>query len=611
MSFFMSRKKTTRRTSPFRSAILEALETRVLMSLSGNQLFPSDNPWNHNISGAPVAANSATLVSSIGASKPLHPDFGSGLFNGGQIGIPYNIVSGTQPKVNVVIDAYPGESDLVPVPIPSNAVIEGDPLPSAQNTADRHLLVYDKDNNIDYELFNTHRPSEEPDGQWHADSEAVWYMNQDYFRTPGFGSADAAGLPILTGLVRDDEVLTQGVINHALRFTVPQTQRAYVWPANHYASISTNTALPRMGERFRLKQSFNISGFSAADQVILTALKNYGMMVADNGGSWFLSGAPSDNWSNDDLHTLTQVLGSNLEAVDLTPVVSSLDTTTGSTSGGTSVTLHGVNYTGDAGQLQVYFGGVAATNVTVTNDNTLTATAPAHAAGTVDVTIVTPYGTSVSSSADKFTYAATGVTVSGNASNNVIYLRRDGSNLDEWIDASQPGQGTPTHVDSFAGASSLSIQGGGGSDAIIIDQTGGNIFTTPTAVANAGGSVALTVLGTTGANSLSINGAAGTLTFDSATLNYSNVASIEYFDTSGNDTLESNGGGIAVTLDATDMDDITIDSGTVTINIVQAGTVYSPPTTAKAAVTPKRHAPAHRLTYPKRSTMTIAASLVR
>ena len=580
------------------------------MTLAGNQLFPSDNPWNHNISGAPAAANSATLVSSVGASKPLHPDFGSGLFGGAEIGIPYNIVSGTQAKVNVVIDAYPDESDLVPVPIPDNAVIEGDPLAPASNTGDRHLLVYDKDNNIDYELFDAHRPSEEPDGQWHADSEAVWNMSQNSFRTPGFGSADAAGLPILTGLVRDDEVLTQGVINHALRFTVPQTQRAYVWPASHFASASTDPTLPRMGDRFRLKASFNISGFSAADQVILTALKNYGMIVADNGSSWFISGAPSDNWNNDDLHALTQVLGSNLEAVDLTPVVSSLDTTSGGTAGGSSVVIHGVNYTGVTGQLQVYFGNVAATSVTVTNDNTLTAIAPAHAAGAVDVTIVTPYGTSVLSSADKFTYSTLNVTVSGNASNNVIYVRRSGNNLDEWIDASQPGQGTPTHVDSFAGASSLSIQGGGGSDTIIIDQSAGNIFTTPTTLADTGGTAALTVLGTSGAETLSINGAAQTLTFDSATLNFSNVSSIEYFDTSGNDTLETNGGTIAVTLDATDADDITVDGGTVTINIVQAGTVYSPPassqplTTQPTAPTHRRHAPARRLAYHSQVTHT-------
>jgi hypothetical protein len=578
----MSRTRTNHRR---RSAMFELLESRLLMSLSGNQLFPADNPWNHNISAAPVAANSATLVSSIGATKPLHPDFGSGLLGGAQIGIPYNVVSGTQPKVNVVIDAYPDESDLLPVPIPDNAAIEGDPLAPADNTSDRHLLVYDKDNNVVYELFNTHRPSEELDGQWHADSEAVWNMNQDSFRTPGDTSADAAGLPILPGLVRDDEVLTQGAITHALRFTVPQTQRAYVFPASHFASLSTNPALPRMGERFRLKSSFNISGFSAADKVILTALKNYGMILADNGSSWFVSGAPSDNWNNDDLHALTTVVGNNFEAVDLTPVVSSLDITSGGTAGGSLVTIRGVNYTGDAGQLQVYFGNVPAKSVTVSNDTTLTAVAPPQVAGAVDVTVVSPYGVSALSAADKFTYATLNVTVSGNSGNDVIYVRRAGNNLSEWIDASQPGQGTPTHVDAFAGASSLSIQGGGGNDTIIVDQSGGNLFLTPSTLADVGGSVSLIVLGTTSADAVAINGAVGVFIFNSAALSFSNVSSIEYFDSSGNDTLETNGGAIPVTLDATANDDITVDSGNVTINIIQPGAAFTPPNGAALTIT--------------------------
>ena len=176
----------------------EVLEDRTLMTLQGNQLFPADNPWNERITDAPVAANSSTLVASIGSAMHLHPDFGT-VFNGALNGIPYNVVLGTQPRVNVVIDAYADQSDLVPVPIPSGAVIEGDPLGPSQNTSDRHLIVYDQDHNIAYELFNAHRPSEEPDNQWHADSEAVWDMSQDSFRTAGFTSADAAGLPILAG----------------------------------------------------------------------------------------------------------------------------------------------------------------------------------------------------------------------------------------------------------------------------------------------------------------------------------------------------------------------------------------------------------------------------
>src|SRR5262245_52919236 len=182
-----------RRAAKHRTPHLEQLEDRTLLSFFGNELFPADNPWNQRISSAPVAGNSATLVSSIGASSHVHADFGSGLYAGADIGIPINVVTGTQPRVNVVIDAYADESDLVPIPIPNNAIVEGDPLPSAQNTGDRHLLVYDRDNNIEYELFNAHRPSEEPDGQWHGDSEAVWALSQDTFRTPGFTSADAAG----------------------------------------------------------------------------------------------------------------------------------------------------------------------------------------------------------------------------------------------------------------------------------------------------------------------------------------------------------------------------------------------------------------------------------
>ncbi|HLJ95683.1 MAG TPA: DUF4214 domain-containing protein [Gemmataceae bacterium] len=381
---------------------LELLESRVVPTLLGNPLFPADNPWNQKITDAPVAANSDTLVGSIGLTSHFHPDFGT-TYAGALNGIPFNVVSGTQPKVPVTIDAYPDESDLLPIPIPSNAVIEGDPLPSNQNTGDRHMLVYDKDHNLLYETFNTHRPSEEPDGQWHADSEAVWDLSKDSFRTPGFTSADAAGLPILTGLVRPDEVLDQGKITHALRFTVPRSDNAYVFPASHYAG-SNNPVLPRMGERFRLKQSVNISGFSPANQVILQALKDYGMIVADNGSGWYLSGEPSSRWDDNDLHNLSQIVGSDFEAVDLTPVVSGLDQNSGSTAGGATITITGLNFSGGAGQTQILFGTVAATNVTVLSDTQLTATIPAHAAGTVDVVVQSPYGTSAATAADRYTF---------------------------------------------------------------------------------------------------------------------------------------------------------------------------------------------------------------
>ena len=397
------RPSRVRRTPPR----LEELEPRVTPSLMGNQLFPSDNPWNQKITNAPVAANSAALVSAIGLNAPLHADFGT-TYAGALNGIPYNVVSGSQPKVNVVIDAYPDESDLLPVPIPADAVIEGDPLPSAQNHSDRHLIVYDQDDNVVYELFNAHRPSEESDGQWHADSEAVWNLNQDTFRTPGWTSADAAGLPILPGLVRSDEVLTQGVITHALRFTVPATDDAYVYPASHEVGAD-DPALPPMGERFRLKASFNIFAYPPDDQVILQALKDYGMIVADIGSPWYLSGAPSSSWSDSDLHLLGQLTGADFEAVDLTPIVTSLGPASGPTTGGAQVIVNGQDFSGAAGMLHVSFGGVDAGPVQVLSDTQLLVTAPAQAtAGVVDVTVTSPYGTSATSTADRYTYVTGG-----------------------------------------------------------------------------------------------------------------------------------------------------------------------------------------------------------
>ena len=292
------------------------------------------------------------------------------------------------------------------MPIPAGAVIEGDPLPPAQNDGDRHLIVYDKDNNIAYELYNVHRPSETADGKWHADSEAVWDMSQNSFRTPGDTSADAAGLPILPGLVRPDEVLDQGVINHALRFTVPDSRNSYVFPASHQAGVN-NARYPRMGERFRLKQSFDISGFSAANRVILQALKDYGMIVADNGSGWYLSGEPSSRWNDDDLHELTSMLGSNFEAVDLTP-----DRDRAWTRRPGPRRRHG----GDHSRPEFFrrrrpiarssSARRRPRSVTILSDTMLVATSPAHAAGTVDVTVQTPYGTSATAAADQFTFTS-------------------------------------------------------------------------------------------------------------------------------------------------------------------------------------------------------------
>jgi IPT/TIG domain len=397
------RQKRTRQAAPCYRLQVEDLEDRALPSLMGNNLFPADNPWNQKITNAPVAANSATLVASIGATAGLHPDFGT-MYSGALNGIPYNVVSGTQAKVSVVVDEYADESDLLPIPIPANVVIEGDPLKGTQNTSDRHMLIYDKDNNVVYETFNTRRPSETVDNQWHAGSEAVWDLKKDSFRTPGYTSADAAGLPTLPGLVRPDEVLQQGVITHALRFTVPHTRDAYIYPASHRAGRA-DTSLPRMGERFRLKASVGISQFSPSNQVILQALKDYGMIVADNGSAWYLSGAPSTLWSDDDLHALTHIPGSDFEAVDLTPSVSGLSSTSGPAAAGNTITISGRNFSGGAGLTQVLFGATAATAVNILSDTQITAAVPAEAQGTtVDVTVHSPYGTSAVTTRDRYTF---------------------------------------------------------------------------------------------------------------------------------------------------------------------------------------------------------------
>jgi len=227
------------------------------------------------------------------------------------MGIPFVTVPGTQTKYPVTF-SYADESDPGPYAIPLNAPIEG----GSQSTGDRHAIAVDTDNCILYELYNSYPQA----SSWTADSGAVFNLKSNALRTATWTSADAAGLPIFPGLLRYDEILT-GEIRHAIRFTVPHTLRAYVWPARHYASSITGPSYPPMGARFRLRASFDISGFSATNQIILTALKKYGMMIADNGSAWYLSGAPDDRWNNDDLHTLNRVTGADFEAVDVTPLM--------------------------------------------------------------------------------------------------------------------------------------------------------------------------------------------------------------------------------------------------------------------------------------------------
>jgi uncharacterized protein (TIGR03437 family) len=289
------------------SAILLLSGSAPAQTLGGCAMFPASNIWNTPIDTLPVSPNSAAYINSIGPSTGLHPDFGSGTWDGEPIGIPYALVPGSQPKVAVTFD-YADESDPGPYPIPANPPIEG----GSNSTGDRHVLLVDTTNCVLYELYAAYPQA---NGTWQAGSGAIFDLQGNQLRPLGWTSADAAGLPILPGLVRYDEILA-GAIHHALRFTVQTTQEAYLWPARHYASSNTSASVPPMGARFRLKSAFNVSGFPAEVQIILNAMKKYGIVVADNGSNWFISGVPDDRWNNDNLATLGNVHGSDFEAVD-------------------------------------------------------------------------------------------------------------------------------------------------------------------------------------------------------------------------------------------------------------------------------------------------------
>ncbi|MBN1570014.1 MAG: fibronectin type III domain-containing protein [Acidobacteria bacterium] len=285
--------------------------------LSGCPVFPADNIWNTPVDHLPLDLNSSAYIASIGAGTGVHPDFGSGLWDGGPIGIPYNIVPGSQPRVQITFD-YWDESDPGPYPIPSDAEIEG----GSESSGDRHVLILDEDNCILYETWSTYP---QPDGSWEAGSGAVFDLRSNNLRPSGWTSSDAAGLPVLPGLARYEEVAA-GEINHALRFTVPRTRREYIWPARHYASSLTSSNYPPMGQRFRLRADFDISDFSREVQVILRALKKYGMILADNGSAWYISGAPDPRWNNDVLvRELRRVSGSDFEAIDESSLMISPD----------------------------------------------------------------------------------------------------------------------------------------------------------------------------------------------------------------------------------------------------------------------------------------------
>lgn len=432
---------------------LETLEDRTVPTLLGTQLYPSDNPWNQRIASAPAATNSAAILNNIitryGDGR-LHPDFGQDYHDSSDLyGIPYNIVHGNSTaKTSVVIDAYPDESDLLSVPLPANVVLEGDfqngPRVGVDNRGDSHLLIYDVDNKIAYEFYRASRPSENSDGRWHADQETVWDMKTNNFRILGYTSADAAGLSLLAGLVRPDEGLPvsqggQGVINHAIRFTLQNSiiLDQFTYPASHTANPgNTNRSImPPMGARFRLKSSVDISTLNPQSQIIAQAMKDYGMIVADNGSNFFFSGASyavdtsnnnvltwNDNDIQDSTHGLKSLKFSMFEVVDLTPAISGLSTH--NAPAGTAVTVSGQNFTGSAGHIQVLFGNVPATGVVVVNDSTITCNAPAGGSGTVDVRVVSGvttgansenytspvfgYGTSAVNAADQFTYGSGG-----------------------------------------------------------------------------------------------------------------------------------------------------------------------------------------------------------
>jgi hypothetical protein len=269
-------------------------------------IFPADNPWNQRVDRLPVAKNSARLIASIGLDNPVHPDFGT-TYNGAPNGIPYVVVSNKTPRVPVSFQ-YVSESDGHRYPLPANVPIEG----GRNSSGDRHVIVVNRDTCTDYELYAAYPRA--GGKRWSAGSGAIFNLRSDHLRPVGWTSADAAGLPIFPGLARYDEV-ARGVIDHALRFTAPCTAKAFVYPARHEASTCSGF-YPPMGLRVRLKVSVNISRLPYQARVVAQALKAYGLMLADNGSPWYISGAPNPRWNDDALHQLDQLTGRDFEVVD-------------------------------------------------------------------------------------------------------------------------------------------------------------------------------------------------------------------------------------------------------------------------------------------------------
>jgi hypothetical protein len=279
-------------------------------TLAGCPLFPTSNPWNQPVDKLPVAADSATMIASIGVGAGVHADFGSGLYDGSRIGIPFVVVHGKATPKSRLSFEYADESDTGPYPIPADVPIEG--APAHANEGDRHVLIVDRDTCKLYELSGMQRTGT----RWSGWSGAIWNLRSNAVRPATWTSADAAGLPILPGLARWDGDASTGRIDHALRFTAQRTRRAFIYPARHYASSSTDPSLPPMGLRVRLKASVNISGLPPQARIVAQAMKTYGLILADNGSNWYVSGAPSPHWSNEQLHALGGLTGADFEVVD-------------------------------------------------------------------------------------------------------------------------------------------------------------------------------------------------------------------------------------------------------------------------------------------------------
>jgi hypothetical protein len=299
-------------------------------ALNGFVPFSSASPWNQDISSASVDSNSTAIINFIGSTIGLHPDFGAGEYQGSTIGIPYSVAGLQQPNIPVTFTAYGSESDPGPMPIALTDPIEGYPNPG---TGDRHVLVLDNANCFLYEMDSSYPQT----NSWNADSAAVWDLLGNELRPYTWTSADAAGLPIFPGLVRYDEVAA-GAINHAIRFTLQNSRAAFIPPASHWAANSSNALAAPMGMRLRLKAGFDVSGYSPANQVILNAFKKYGIIMADNGSSMYIGGAPDDRWDNNDLHNLGQVQASNFEVIQMTPVYTQANVPTGASPNVTTFT---------------------------------------------------------------------------------------------------------------------------------------------------------------------------------------------------------------------------------------------------------------------------------